>query len=448
MGRLTDFVLRRRRLIGLVWLLAILIGGYASSVLSSHLSQSFEIPGTGSDIADSAIIARYGSGGSDTPLVPVIRLPAGLTAEQPQARASLQAAFAAASTVGIPPGARPSRVVSFASTGARGFVSADGRTTFGLIFTPHSKSQTAPPLVQPAAVQAAMLHHLPAGSQVRVTGLAPLTTAGGSGSGPGVFDEILIGGLGALAVLAFVFASLLAVVPLLVAAVSVTTAFLAIRGLTYLLSVNFVVQFLVGLIGLGVAIDYSLLLITRWREELALGSDNQAAIGRAMQTAGRAIVFSGITVALGLLALIALPIPFIRSIGIGGMLIPLVSVAVTLTLVPAILAGIGPRLEWPRLRHEGNPSRGWTAWARLVVRWRWLAAAGGLAVLLALGVAALGMHVGDASTNSLSQKGPARQGVVMLEQAGVPVGVLAPIEVLLPAGANPAGQPGLATTAD
>ena len=136
MGRLTEFVLHRRRLIGLIWLLAVLVGGYASSVLSSHLSMSFEIPGTGSDIADSAIVAHYGTGGSTSPLVPVIRLPAGLTAEQPQARAALRAAFSAAATVGVRPGIGPSRVVSYASTGDRGFVSADGRTTFGLIFTP------------------------------------------------------------------------------------------------------------------------------------------------------------------------------------------------------------------------------------------------------------------------------------------------------------------------
>ena len=439
MAKLTQFVLRRRRLIGVFWLLALLVGGYASSMLSSHLSQSFEIPGTGSDIADSAILARYGSGGSDSPLVPVIRLPAGMTAQQPKARSELQAAFTAASTVGVPAGTRRSRVVSFATTGLRGFVSADGRTTFGLIFTPGNGVQAAGPTVQPAAVQATMLHYLPSGSQIRVTGLGPLTTAGGSASGPSLLDEILIGALGALAVLTFVFASVLAVVPLLIAAASVTTAFLAILGLTYLLTVNFVVQFLVGLIGLGVAIDYSLLLITRWREELAHGSDNKAAIGRAMDTAGRAIVFSGVTVALGLLALIALPIPFIRSIGLGGMLIPLISVAVTLTLVPAVLAGIGPRLEWPRLRHEGTPSRGWTAWARFVVRLRWPAAAASLAVLVALGVAALGMHVGDASVNSLSQKGPARDGVVMLQRAGIPVGVLAPIEIYVPGRADAAG---------
>ena len=336
MSRLTEFVLRRRRLVGLIWLLALLAGGYASSVLSSHLSQSFEIPGTRSDIADAAIIARYHTGATATPLVPVIRLPAGRQVQQVATRAELTAAFAAAAQVRAAPGTGPSRVVSVASTGSQGFVSADGRTTFGLIFPPASLGNQQLPTAQPAAVRAVMLRYLPSGSQVQVTGLAPLTTAGGSGTGPGVQGEILIGALGALAVLAFVFASLLAVLPLVIAAASVTTAFLAILGLTYLMNVNFVVQFLVGLIGLGVAIDYSLLLITRWREELARGSGNEAAIGRAMDTAGRAIVFSGVTVALGLLALIALPIPFIRSIGLGGMLIPLISVAVTLTLVPAV----------------------------------------------------------------------------------------------------------------
>ncbi|MGO8956642.1 MAG: MMPL family transporter [Streptosporangiaceae bacterium] len=433
MEALTSFVLRRRRLVGVCWLVAFLIGGYASSVLSSHLSMSFDIPGTRSDIADATIIAKYRSGGNEVPLVPVVRLPAGLAATQPQPRADLLAAFGAVARIGASRNAGTSRVVSYPSTGDPGFVSADGRTTFGLVFTPTNGNTRQDPVIPLTQIRAVMLAHLPPGSQVQVTGLGPLTTAGGSRNGPGVRDEILLGAIGALAVLAFVFASLLAIVPLLIAAVSVTTAFLAILGLTYVMTVNFVVQFLVGLVGLGVAIDYSLLLITRWREELARGSDNQEAIRRAMQTAGRAIVFSGVTVALGLLALIALPIPFIRSIGIGGMLIPLISVAVTLTLVPAVLARIGPRLEWPRLRHEGNPSRGWTAWARLVVRQRWLAAAAGLAVLLALGVAALGMHVGDASTNSLSQKGPAREGVVMLERAGLPVGVLAPIEVLAPA---------------
>ncbi len=448
MDGITAFVLRRRRIVALFWLLALIAGGYASATLSSHLSQSFQIPGARSAKADAAIIARYRSGASEPPLVPVAALPPGLTVAQPRVRADLAAGFAALASLGAGPARGPvsgpaaggaSRVVSYASTGAAAFVSADGRTTFGLVFTPTNGNVQQDPVIPAALVRATLASHLPPGTQVQVTGLTPLTVAGrGSGSGVGVQGEILIGGLGALAVLAFVFASFLALVPLLIAAVSVTTAFLAILGLTYLTDISFIVQFLVGLIGLGVAIDYSLLLITRWREEVARGRDNQTAIELAMRTAGRSIVFSGVTVALGLLALIALPIPFIRSIGLGGMLIPLISVAVTITLVPALLTGPGRRLDWPRLRNETAPARGWAGWARLVVRWRWLAAAAALAVLVVLSVAALGIRIGDASINSLSQQGSARRGVVLLEQARIPVGVLTPVEILVPPGASPA----------
>src|SRR5204863_8672334 len=143
-----------------------------------------------------------------------------------------------------------------------------------------------------------------------------------------------VGGLGALAVLAFVFASLLAFLPLLMAIVSIMTTFLLLWGLTAITDVSHIVQFLIALIGLGVAIDYSLLVASRWREERAHGRSGDAAVQRAMETAGRAVVFSGTTVAIGLLALIAMPLPFLRSMGYGGMLIPLVSTLVAITLLP------------------------------------------------------------------------------------------------------------------
>src|SRR6059036_895446 len=110
-----------------------------------------------------------------------------------------------------------------------------------------------------------------------------------------------------------------------------------------------------------------------------------------MASAGRAVVFSGVTVAVGLVALVLLPVPFLRSVGTGGMLIPLVSVLVSLTLLPVLLASVGRRLDWPRLRREASASHGWTAWAHGVIRARWLAALGAGAVLAALGVAALGI---------------------------------------------------------
>ena len=108
-----------------------------------------------------------------------------------------------------------------------------------------------------------------------------------------------LGGIGALCVLAFVFASMLAFVPLLMAVVSIPTTFLLVWAMTTVTDVSFIVEFLVALIGLGVAIDYALLIVVRWREERAHGADNETAVIEAMRTAGGAVVFSGTTVAVG-----------------------------------------------------------------------------------------------------------------------------------------------------
>jgi RND superfamily putative drug exporter len=157
-----------------------------------------------------------------------------------------------------------------------------------------------------------------------------------------------------------------------------------------------------------------------------------------MASAGRAVVFSGVTVAIGLLALVLLPVPFLRSVGVGGMLIPLVSVLVAVTLLPVLLAWMGRRMDWPRLRSETVASRGWTAWAHGVVRARWAAALGAGAILVALGAVALGIQVGDAKADTLATSGPAAEGLAALQRAGVPAGVLSPVEVLVPAGTDPA----------
>ncbi|HZP54923.1 MMPL family transporter [Actinocrinis sp.] len=429
MERLSTFVTTHRKWIYGLWGVAFIAGIAASSTLSNHLDKTFSMPGQPSYVANQAIVAEYGNGGMATPLVPVVKLPAGVSATDPR----VTAAFS--SLDGIP----QARVADYANTHDPKFIGSDGRTTFALIFTPGGggmgSTQAADAIS--AAAQQKLTAALPAGSTVLITGEQPLQNNGsGSGKGLSILNEILLGGVGALAVLLFVFASLLALVPLLVAAVSVLTAFLAILGITEITSVSMIVQFLVGLIGLGVAIDYSLLLVTRWREELAHGYDNDTAVHRAMATAGRAVAFSGVTVALGLLALVILPVPFLRSIGYGGMIIPLVSVCVTLTLVPALLSGIGKRLDWPRIRHEDKASRSWTAWARFVVRRRWIAAIGALVVLGALAINTTGLKIGDPSSDSLSQSGPAHDAVVMLRDANIPTGVLTPLEIYVPKSAS------------
>ena len=263
-----------------------------------------------------------------------------------------------------------------------------------------------------------------------MTGFPALSSQTGGGKGPGVFLESLLGGVGALVVLAFVFASLLAFVPILIAIVSIMATFLVLWGLTAITDVSMIVEFLVALIGLGVAIDYSLLVVVRWREERAHGYEGDEAVVRAMATAGRAVVFSGTTVAIGLLAMIVLPLPFLRSIGYAGMLIPLISVIVAVTFLPIVLVKAGNRLDWPHVRSDERASRAWTAWARTVVRGRWAAAGLALAVLAALVVAATSLQPGSPNADTLSKQGEARTGLLALERSGIGPGALTPIEVL------------------
>jgi RND superfamily putative drug exporter len=252
-----------------------------------------------------------------------------------------------------------------------------------------------------------------------------------------VLVEAALGGLGALVVLLFVFASFLAVVPLLMAVVSIMTTFLLLLGLTELTDVSPIVQFLVALIGLGVAIDYSLIVVSRWREERAHGRTGDEAVQRAMETAGRAVVFSGITVAIGLFALIALPLPFLRSMGYGGLFIPLVSTLVAITLLPVVLARFGARLDWPHRRTDDKASRAWTRWAQAVARRRWLAAGGGMAVILALALAATDLQLGTSDADSIARSGEAKDGLVALERSGIGEGAILPHEILVDRGTDP-----------
>ena len=137
--------------------------------------------------------------------------------------------------------------------------------------------------------------------------------------------------------------------PMVVAAASILNTFTVIWLLTYVTDVSVIVEFLVALVGLGIAIDYSLLYLFRFREELAQGETVEQAVTESMIHAGHSIVVSGSTVGIGLLSMIILPIPFIRSIGIGGLLIPTVSVIAALTLLPAMLSLLGHRINRVRV---------------------------------------------------------------------------------------------------
>jgi RND superfamily putative drug exporter len=418
-GRLAEWVLHHRRWVLIGWLVIFLAGGAAAGKVSNRLSVDFSLPGQPGYETAQQITHIYGPNATNgVTSIAVLTAPQG-THVASQTRAISKAADAI--TRAVP----TSRVVDYTNTHDQHFLGTDGRTTVEMVFTPMPKSFSDDPTKK---LQAAVRDALP-GWQTGITGEQQLSSDGDN-SGPGVFAETLIGGGGALVVLLFVFASALALVPLLIAAVSILTTFLVVLGLTTITEVSFIVEFLVALVGLGLAIDYSLLIVTRWREEREHGLDNHAAVVRAVETAGRTVAVSGLTVAIGLLALIVLPVPGLRSVGIGGVLIPLISTMVVLTMLPALLGSIGPRVDWPRIRHEGTASRWWTGWARFVVRQRWLGA-GVAVVLLGLMLSPVfGLKVGETSVQALSHKGNAHDLFVKMTDNGVSPGIMTPLEIL------------------
>ena len=422
MAALTRFVLSHKRLVTGAWLIVTIIAFLSASSAIGALSQDSTVPGEGAETSQ-AILQTYGNGGRVAPLVPVVTLPAGTTVDSPAVSQELTALFA---TIGeaVP----DARVVSFSSTGDRAFVSDDGRTTFGLIFVPPGEGFAE--AEDTVSVRAALRGMTVAGAPVLLTGYSELEAGGEPAEAGAPLVETLVAAGGALVVLAWVFGSFLALVPLLVAAVAILASLLVIWGVTTITNVSFIVQFIVPLIGLGVAIDYALLIVTRWREEREAGRDNDAAVQRAVETAGSAVVFSGITVGVSLVSLVVLPVPFLRSIGYAGLLIPLISVLVAITLLPVLLSTAGPRLDWPRLRRGGQESRGWATWAGLVVRRRWVAAGVALAILAVLLIPALSLKAGDPLADSLAAGGEAHDGLELLQASGIDSGVLLPFEVL------------------
>jgi RND superfamily putative drug exporter len=416
--KLARLVLRHRRIVILTWVVVFIAGIAGVSTSVSRLSTSFSLPGQPGYETANRILHTYGTASDVAPYLLTIRVPAGQHIDPGQADATFAAVQQAVPVA---------RVIGAKQTGDPVFVPADGRSTFAYAFIPLPTAfiDTTLPLLQKA-----LADNAPPGTAASVSGEEALANSTGDGGGPGVLAETFIGGVGALAVLMFVFASFLALLPLVIAAIAILTTFLVVLGLTYITDISFIVEFLVALVGLGVAIDYSLLIVTRWREERTKGITNHQAVENAMVTAGRAVVFSGLTVAIGLLALVVIPVPFLRSIGVGGMLIPVVSVAVATTLLPAFLSTIGPRVDWPHIRHENTASRFWLRWGRAIVHRRWIATGVAVVILGALFIPFLSLSVGTAKSDSLASSGPAYEGWHALQASGVPTGALTPVIVL------------------
>ena len=430
--RLARLVMRRHWLVAGIWVVLTIIGAYSAVQVSDRWLEDFSIPGYSAYEANQRVLQAFGNG-EIAPFVAVVSSDSGDVTTDPGVRQAIDAAAAAN------PG---SRLSSYFNTGSDAYVSADRRTTFAEIHPAGEVSfegQTNIDETRQALADAA-----PAGVTTHLTGYDALyeESSGGPDEGPSVLVETLVGGLGALVILLFTFGTLPAVVmPLLVALASILNTFTLIWILTYITDVSIIVQFLVALIGLGVAIDYSLLMIFRYREELKT-SDREEALVTTMRHAGRSVIVSGSTVAIGLLSLVILPLPFIRSIGIGGLLIPAVSVIVAITLLPALMYVLGRRINslrvMPRRLVGSDPDRGfWGRWGRYVARRPWPVAIIGIIIVGVLVFFGLQLNPADAQAKDLPGEGDAHAGLQVLTDAGISPGVLTPFQVVVEGPATP-----------
>ena len=273
------------RLVVFFWLAALAFGIPNLERASGAFSQSFSVPGREGFETNERILREYGVDTLTDAIVPVITLDnpaAGARGELAAAERALGQALQGALVAG------------YGSTGDNAFLSEDGRTAFMLVY-PRFRPDTGfnAGLDELRLTRETLREAGVGAARWNVTGYVALqdSTDTEDDVGASVLVEALGGAGGALVVLAFVFASFLALLPLLMALVAIVSTFMVMWAITSVAEVSFIVTFLVALIGLGVCIDYALLIVMRWREERANGVENVQAVENAMVTAGFAVVF-------------------------------------------------------------------------------------------------------------------------------------------------------------
>lgn len=242
--------------------------------------------------------------------------------------------------------------------------------------------------------------------------------------------ELLVLPLTLVALLSVFGSAIAAILPVVMAIVTVSITFGLLYLLALYLSVSVFALNLVSMLGLGLGIDYSLLMVNRFREELDTGS-RETAIARTVETAGRAVFFSGSTVCIGLMGLLLFPITLLQSLGIAGALVVLLSVVVALTLLPALLGLVGQRVQ------RRSPPRclptlqlNWATIARRVIRHSVPATIVVLVIVSGLTAPFLKARFGLPSADILPQEFPARKGADILSQA-FGAGEISPVLLLL-----------------
>ncbi|SER65917.1 MMPL family transporter [Streptomyces qinglanensis] len=364
LGRLA---FRRRHLVALFWVALLAVAGIGAAGAPAAGSTSFSIPGTEAQKAFDLLEQRFPGSSADGATARVVfKAPAGEKMTDPDNRAAVQQTVKELS--GGP------EVASVADPYQAKSVSRDGTTAYASVAYESSGMELADSTREDLRAAAA---------DARDTGLTVEVGGDALTAAPETGATEVIGIAVAAVVLIITFGSLLAAgLPLLTALIGVGTGVATITALASTLELGSTTSTLAMMIGLAVGIDYALFIVSRYRAELAEGRDREEAVGRAVGTAGSAVVFAGLTVVIALVGLSVVNIPMLTKMGVAAAGTVAVAVLIALTMVPALLGYVGRRVkpagEKSRLLGGGRAARkaasgaerpnAGTRWARFVVR--------------------------------------------------------------------------------
>jgi uncharacterized membrane protein YdfJ with MMPL/SSD domain len=408
LARLAGLVSRRRRVVVVIWFALLVAGGWFSLHQNDHLSGGgWEVPGSASVRVADALDSFPGV--TPPAFIVLVTDPAG-------PRASLRRARLLAARE---PDVRAGRPV----------VLDGGKAAFlPLAYTGKTSNSID---------EATRLRHLLVDAHTHVIGEPAIWSnfqtvskeqlKRGESIGFPLILLILLAGFGTVAA---------AVAPVALGAVAVFLSGAVIYWLSRSFAISIYVTNMASMIGIGVAVDYSLFIVSRFRRELHDGAQQDDALRRAMSSSGTAVVFSGATVAVSLAALFAIDVNALRSMAVGAIVVVCISVLASVTLLPALLAAAGTRVDRLRLRlpwstgEEGSDAL-WTRWARAVMRRPVAALVAGAAVMIVVATPLLAMKTFNRGLAELPANAEVRVATERAE-ALAGAGFASPVHVLTP----------------
>ena len=425
-ARLARFSARRRRLVMLTWLVLTLAAAPLAILLNGALSGAgWEAQGSVAQRVRDELRRDFPQAGAEAAAV-VYQQTGPLSTDPSGLRTLVQALQGSAGTVGV--------IDPLTMPPSAGLVAPDGRTAIVPVALAAAKDADLPESAGELIATVGRVA-LPAGARAEATGEWAVWHDFNTENEQALHRAELLSGLPTIILLLVAFGSAVAAgLPLLLAVAGIAVGFASINLLTHVTPLSVWSMNFSMMIGLAVGIDYSLFIVSRYREEREDGRNASDAIAATLSTAGKAVFLSALTVVLSLAAVFLVPVMVFRSMALGMILSVVATAAASLTLLPAVLVALGDRVlvakghDDPDRKAEGR----WARWTAGALRRPKLTLVAGLALLLALALPAVGMRLGMPGARVVDEGRSSRDGYELLVGAFGP-GAGAPLFVTVPA---------------